>query len=67
MGAGPSELEKLAHKLWKLGKVEHNKKYFKHKRIQFKYTVLCLKHGMTLFFVFTDKIDKKKNNVCSEF
>ena len=37
MESGPSELGKLAqHKLWKLGKVEMYKKYFKHKRIQFK-------------------------------
>ena len=54
-GAGPSELGNLACKLWELGKVELYKKYFKHNRIQFKYTVhvLCLKHSMALFFQST--------------
>ena len=33
IGVGPSELGKLARKLWELGKVELYKKYFKHKRI----------------------------------
>ena len=34
MGAGTSELGKLAHKLWKMGKVEKYKKYFKKNRIK---------------------------------
>ena len=34
MGVGTSELGKLAHKLWKLGKVETYKKYLKKNRIK---------------------------------
>ena len=64
MGMRPFELGKLARKLWKLGKVEMYKTYFKHKRIQFKNTVLCLKHSMALFFVFQHK-NIKKVHVCS--
>ena len=36
-------------KSWNIWKVIQ----FKHKRIQFEYTILCLKHNMALFFVFT--------------
>ena len=43
MGMGSSELGKLARKLWKLGKVEADKKSLQTKRFQLKCTVLCLK------------------------
>ena len=36
IGAGPSELGKLARKLYKLGNVETYRKYFKYKTIEFK-------------------------------
>ena len=50
MGTGLSALGKLTCKFWKLGKVKTHKKYFQHKRIQLKCTVLCLKDSMALFF-----------------
>ena len=52
---GSSELGKFTRKFWKLRKVKTHNKYFKHKIIQFKCTLLCLKDSMALFFVFTEK------------
>ena len=56
MRAGPSELGKLARKLWKLGKDKTYKKYLKQKQFQSKCAVhivfkkiVC----MAQFFVFT--------------
>ena len=63
MGAEPSELGKLACKLWKLGKVQTHKQLS-----EFKCTVLCLKDCMALFFAFTAKKKKIKGfHVYTEF